>query len=700
MTSLRLLFLGWVLSAAFFVSCKPDETLTVETGFQVQTKNLDFGRVQEFTTATKNFSLQSLSKSTQTITLVTSSPFSVQETLELPGGTSVSVPVSFYAGDTLAEGLLLVQSGDLTETIKLKGLGARPRVCVPSQECRVTTYDFPSDSCSETFSENGAPCTPVSLCLENGSCQMGQCVGVLRSCDDNNICTQDGCGESIGCVNSQVECTAPTELCKVAFCDPQTGCGITNAFDGTPCGQLDCALAEICFQGRCTGVTPPDGTPCAPKTPCQGEGTCQAQKCVRPPPGALVIDHSVPLPEAPAQPVSLLGQQGSVFFQTCGEGQDAGCHFFSVTGSGFERFNLPFEDNLSRQLIFLAPEGATFLTSQGLEARSAFSGKLTWSLPYASIPRPQDMPWATVETAPGRIARTVAGDTVAALSWNPWLPDAGVDAGVESDAGLFDGGLPRQTVVWVQSDGGVRSQQQLPSTSPSLVGSDYLERVFWYDSEGQLGMATPYSSEVLGTFPGENSLVVGHDGVWVGQNSLVPVDGGSAWANLSWDRDAGFVSLVENSQLLTRTTGYALYRACESPLMSCPDTALHTFLRAFTLSDGATLWESEVLSSVMSPKVVEAALLSTGVVAAVTQVSSDAGVSSRLLAYLSGREIFSCPFPSQVVPTAALFEANALHALVSHDGGWVLQTYDLGPWLTEKSGWPQRHGVSGTRQAR
>lgn len=132
-------------------------------------------------------------------------------------------------------------------TLALHGVGLP--ACVAST-CRTSVFDLTSRSCVETALEDGAACE--AACLSGaGTCLQGNCVGTATSsCDDQNLCTIDGCGADGGCIH--VPATAPTRsACEVAVCDPQRGFEYQNVEDGTLCGEPTCNFARVCLNGSC-----------------------------------------------------------------------------------------------------------------------------------------------------------------------------------------------------------------------------------------------------------------------------------------------------------------------------------------------------------------------------------------------------------------------------------------------------------------
>ena len=76
-------------------------------------------------------------------------------------------------------------------------------------------------------------------------------------CDDHNACTQDDTCRRGLCKGTPVNCPTPKDPCKVSGgCDPEKGCVVQNARDGTPCDDDDPCTVEgttTCKAGVCQG---------------------------------------------------------------------------------------------------------------------------------------------------------------------------------------------------------------------------------------------------------------------------------------------------------------------------------------------------------------------------------------------------------------------------------------------------------------
>lgn len=100
--------------------------------------------------------------------------------------------------------------------------GGLAKNCDDGSPCTVDACDAASGACNHTPLEDGSVCGADNLCLMDGKCQQGACLGEQKMCDDANPCTQD-------------------------FCDPASGvCTKADLPDGTPCGQGQTCLSGVC----------------------------------------------------------------------------------------------------------------------------------------------------------------------------------------------------------------------------------------------------------------------------------------------------------------------------------------------------------------------------------------------------------------------------------------------------------------------
>jgi hypothetical protein len=79
--------------------------------------------------------------------------------------------------------------------------GASPVTCTASDQCHLAgVCDTATGICPNPAKANGSSCSDGSACTSSDTCQSGACVaGPPAQCDDNNVCTNDGCAAASGC---------------------------------------------------------------------------------------------------------------------------------------------------------------------------------------------------------------------------------------------------------------------------------------------------------------------------------------------------------------------------------------------------------------------------------------------------------------------------------------------------------------------
>lgn len=161
-------------------------------------------------------------------------------------------------------------------------------------------------TCTAVAANDGAACVDGDICTSNDVCNEGTCTGIATdcsalddactvgqcqsdgscaaiaaptgsTCDDGNPCTENDACTTDGCVGNEIDCSAHCGQCSLGSCDPETGCIVTPAADGTTCDDGDaCTIADRCTAGSCiSGATAhcDDNDPCTADV-CDGENGC------------------------------------------------------------------------------------------------------------------------------------------------------------------------------------------------------------------------------------------------------------------------------------------------------------------------------------------------------------------------------------------------------------------------------------------
>jgi hypothetical protein len=693
-SSSRALLLALALSA--LASCRSCDggidPLDADFRVDPSTRALEFGRVLEGTHVTKTVLVFAETRAPLTITASAGAPFRAPTSIDIPGGGQAEVRVTFVAGNGEATGTLVLTGLRRTIELPLHGTGVRPPVCRPSAPCLESKYSLEEDRCIETQAPDDTACDPGNLCLAQGRCRAGLCLGVARTCDDNNACTNDGCSMLTGCVNTPRTCPPPSAPCRVATCDPLTGCGEAPADDGTVCGPVDCVSGHFCLAGACQVLPTPDGFLCSPSIACLPEGRCHQQECQRPDAGPWLPRWSARVPGVPeTEAPALLASGGNLFFSTCGVsmpdgGDDAGlsdggdvgldgkgrCALASWTASGFDRFVAPYEVDGPRRLVNVSPRGVLLSRDGGLELRSGLTGALLDAVD-AVVP-------------PGAVA--VAADAGIQL-----LLDDGTLA-VWSDAGL----------VPVLALGG-----------PGVLALDVRGALYaWQPDAGVLSRVTDDGDgglRVDAVFPdaGNASLIATGTTVVVGGQTQVTwrSDGGADVRDLSWRSPAGVLHDALPRGVLASTDSVVVFaRRCVFPLTSCLPEDEETWVRVTDARTAAVRWEAKVLPARAAARLEEAALvtLSPGAVATLVTAdfrAQDAGLGAFLQLFVDGKREVLCPLPPESAGVrGAVFASGRLFALIDGgDAGMRLEAYELHALPLSSSGWPQANGLEAQRSA-
>ncbi|XYH97831.1 hypothetical protein ACMHYB_60445 [Sorangium sp. So ce1128] len=121
------------------------------------------------------------------------------------------------------------------------------------QACSVAAGAAVNGTCGPL---TGNACNDGDACTTNDTCSAGACVGVPPNCDDSNVCTNDSCNPSTGCVH-------------------------TNVSNGTQCNDGSaCTTNDTCQSGTCVGTNLPNGTACSDNNACTIDDSCQSGVCV------------------------------------------------------------------------------------------------------------------------------------------------------------------------------------------------------------------------------------------------------------------------------------------------------------------------------------------------------------------------------------------------------------------------------------
>ena len=159
--------------------------------------------------------------------------------------------------------------------------------CGDGNVCTDDSCD-PAKGC--TFAPVTANCGNGNLCTPNDNCQKGACIGgPSLDCEDNNPCTEDGCGATEGCKH----------IANTAKCDDGSVCTTGDLCKNASClpgAAKDCDDGNACTDDSCDKTTGcahlPNTATCTDSSVCTANDSCKGGVCL---PGATTnCDDSNP----------------------------------------------------------------------------------------------------------------------------------------------------------------------------------------------------------------------------------------------------------------------------------------------------------------------------------------------------------------------------------------------------------------------
>ncbi|MHB8872868.1 MAG: PQQ-binding-like beta-propeller repeat protein [Myxococcaceae bacterium] len=601
--------------------------------------------------------LRNTSRGARTARVEVSPPFAVASgVLEVGGGAAVLLEVRFEPG---AEGpsagaLRLTVDGEAVE-VALSGFARAAPDCRAPGPCRAASFDPGTGACVEVGLPDQSPCDVGDLCLEEGRCVGGACLGTARACDDGNRCTTDACEPSKGCLHldASASCPASADPCRVPFCDPVSGCGAAFAQDGTACGPANCDTARVCLSGSCRISPVPEGATCAAASPCQGEGTCRAHLCQQPEPTPLIPAWSYPVPVGRTLYFNGLADSGgNLYWAECSAA--LGCDLVSATSGGFVRYRVTlgapartYVSSVERGLLVLSGDRViSALSERFVEARRASDGAEVWRLDLL-----------------GELAGAQPGATITRVTTGPLVDDGSgglyVGGTVALDPGAGKPRLQGATLVALGVSGGaVRWKRVVPNGNLRSLAAD----------EAGNGYAAGFFPSDAGVTSGLLSFAPGGAERWrtqanyYGSNLAVSagrlaISGGGELLRSTADggvvspAGTGYYDSWGSEPLLGADAGFLFTHGCD---YCCVDLFIdQPRLRSFSLLDAASLWELGLsmkrrvggMGSASDP-----ALAANGdVLFALSQApyyyQADAGAQLQAVTS-AGQERFSCDLPA------------------------------------------------------
>jgi hypothetical protein len=116
--------------------------------------------------------------------------------------------------------------------------------------------------------------------------------------------------------------------------------------------------------------------------------------------------------------------------------------------------------------------------------------------------------------------------------------------------------------------------------------------------------------------------------------------------------------------------------------------------------NGAPRWEQPVLPYDAPGTLHEAALVAGGRVLTLVESALPTGTRGFVQLLAEQGPLAVCPLRGQLRVGGALFSGDFVYVVLQRDGAWRLEAFELGPGVSlEERGWPQRHGLSGSRRS-
>lgn len=151
--------------------------------------------------------------------------------------------------------------------------------CEDDNPCTSDRCD-PRDGCRFDLVADGTVCGPTPLCDGRETCRLGVCVGgAPLDCDDGNPCTRDSCDNTLGCQHEPLT----GDACGDGdVCNGEELCESGSCLAGTP---LDCDDDNVCTadgcdaRGGCHNTPHKDGLDCDDGDGCTGTDRCSAGIC-------------------------------------------------------------------------------------------------------------------------------------------------------------------------------------------------------------------------------------------------------------------------------------------------------------------------------------------------------------------------------------------------------------------------------------
>ena len=176
-------------------------------------------------------------------------------------------------------------------------------------------------------------------------------------------------------------------------------------------------------------------------------------------------------------------------------------------------------------------------------------------------------------------------------------------------------------------------------------------------------------------------------------------DAGVAWVD--WDGGTEPLTPLDEPALLLDDVGYAFARSCpDAGSAPCPRELERLVLRAMNAQTGQTGGRCQCSRWTLRARSTRPRWCAGGAVGTLTDVELDGGPLAHVQLFAAGERVAICPLKDRPRIAGAAHVGRFLYVVLEREGTWRLEAFDLGPFsIAETRGWPERHGVSGTRRA-
>ncbi|MEM6370002.1 MAG: CRTAC1 family protein [Myxococcota bacterium] len=151
--------------------------------------------------------------------------------------------------------------------------------CSSGATCRTGACNPSTGECEGETAPDGAPCSNV--CIEEGICRAGECVGAMISCPAPSSCFEATCDTTLGCVETPLPDGSACD--DGDLCTLQTEClgGVCASSNDVRCIVLPCMLSNQCnpATGACESEFAPEGSPCDDGNQCTTGESCAFNDC-------------------------------------------------------------------------------------------------------------------------------------------------------------------------------------------------------------------------------------------------------------------------------------------------------------------------------------------------------------------------------------------------------------------------------------